>query len=475
MDGKYSMQQKKLKVLFVRAPVVSDAWPPIGLPYLATFLRQKGYSVEIDDINIKMNRFRNSHYLDKIQSFEWQKVFFEENKKYFDDWVQSIIDSHIDVLGFMVWATNKYVSEWLTALVKKKNSKIKILYGGPSSTDDFRLVERRDVDAIVWGEGEETVLEVLDNWEENKDIENVAGITFSGKDYLVRTNPRRKQIENLDALPFVDLSYIELGNYYEDAIPLMFSRGCSWQCKFCRDFTYWQKYRTRSADNIFNEILLRLKEYKRERYDFQLYDCAFNQNIKMLNELCDKIISLKLPENSINFGGFAKVMPEDVDFDFLKKMRRAGFKSWSLGVESGCDRVLRLMGKPFKAARAEEILRYASELGIEQTITIIAGFPGETEEDWDETINFVERISGYLHNLCLNHMWLSPELVQLRFSDSVGPDFEDKDGLKWTSLDGTSTYEIRLKRLERLDKRMENSPYLKKIEPLHYVRLQINK
>lgn len=465
------MPQKNLKVLFARAPVVSDAWPPIGLPYLATFLRQKGYSVEIDDINIKMSHFRNRHDLNYIQSFEAQKAFFQEHESYFDNWIQNVIDAHIDVLGFMVWSTNKYVSEWLTALVKKKNSKIKILYGGPSSTDDFRLVERRDVDAIVWGEGEETVLEVLSNWEENKDIENVAGITFLGKDYIVKTNPRRKQIENLDALPFVDLSYIKLENYSENDIPLMFSRGCSWQCKFCRDFTYWQKYRTRSADNIFNEIQLRLKEYKRERYDFQLYDCAFNQDIKMLDELCDKILSLNLPENFINFGGFAKVMPENVDLAFLKKMRRAGFKSWSLGVESGCDRVLKLMGKPFKTTRAEEVLKNAYELGIVQSINIIAGFPGEKEEDWDKTIDFIERISKYLNNLFVSYMWLSPELVQLRFRDSVGPNFEDKDGLKWTSLDGTNIYEIRMKRIERLDERMKNSPYLKKIEPLHYVRI----
>lgn len=465
------MQQKNLKVLFARAPVVSDAWPPIGLPYLATFLRQNGYSVEIDDINIKMSRFRNSHYLDEIQSFKWQKAFFQEHKNYFDNWAKSVIDSNIDVLGFMVWATNKYVTEFLAELVKKTNSRIKIIYGGPSATEDFRIVERKDVEVIVWGEGEETVLEVLDSWENNKSLENVAGITFLGKDYLVKTNPRRKQIENLDSLPFIDLSCIELENYFENAIPLMFSRGCSWQCKFCRDFTYWQKYRTRSADNIFNEILLRLKEYKRESYYFQLYDCAFNQNIKMLSDLCDKIISLNLPENYINFGGFAKVMPEEVDFAFLKKMCRAGFKNWSLGVESGCDRVLKLMGKPFKAARAEEILKNASELGIDQTITIIAGFPGETEEDWDETIDFVERISGYLNNLCLNYMWLSPDLVQLRFSDYVGSDFEDKDGRKWKSLDMTNTYETRVKRIERLDKRLENSTKLKKIEPLHYVKI----
>ncbi|GAB1401152.1 hypothetical protein MASR1M68_00630 [Elusimicrobiota bacterium] len=86
-------------------------------------------------------------------------------------------------------------------------------------------------------------------------------------------------------------------------------------------------------------------------------------------------------------------------------------------------------------------------------------------------VDFVDRISGYLDNLCLNHMWLSPELVQLRFSDCVGPEFEDKDGLKWKSLDMSNTYEIRVKRLERLDKRLENSTKLKKIEPLHYVKI----
>ncbi|GAB1401150.1 hypothetical protein MASR1M68_00610 [Elusimicrobiota bacterium] len=114
------MQQKKMKILFVRAPVISDAWPPIGLPYLATFLKQNGYDVQIDDLNIKMSHFRNSHYLDKIQSFEWQKTYFQEHKGYFDNWAQNIIDSEVDVLGFMVWATNKYITEFLTELLKKK-------------------------------------------------------------------------------------------------------------------------------------------------------------------------------------------------------------------------------------------------------------------------------------------------------------------------------------------------------------------
>ncbi len=462
-----------MKILFTRSPVISNAWPPIGLPYLATFLRRKGYDVQIDDINVKISHFQNNHYLGDIQSFDGQKAFFEQNKNYFENWAQNIIDSNIDVVGFMVWATNKYISEWLADLLKSKKSKIKIMYGGPSATEDFRLLERRSVDVIVWGEGEETVLELLGCWENKKSIENIAGITYLGRDFLVKTNPRRSHIENIDSLPIIDLFDIELERYSENAIPLIFSRGCSWQCKFCRDFSYWQKYRTRSADNIFSEILLRLKEYKRETYEFQLFDCAFNQDIKVLNELCDKIIALNLPEDYITFKGFAKVMPENVDFAFLKKMRRAGFKAWSLGIESGCDKVLKLMGKPFKVARAEELLKNASELGIQQTITIIIGFPGETDEDWNETIDFVERVSGYLDNLCFNYMWLSPDWVQLRFRDYVHPDFEENDGVKWKSLDMTSTYQSRLKRMERLDKRMENSAKLKKIEPLHYVKTSV--
>lgn len=471
MDGEYSMQQKKLKVLFVRAPIVSNTWPPIGLPSLATFLRQYGYTVDIDDINIKIAHFQNSHNLLNILNREPQKAFFEEHKNYFDKWVQSIIDSHIDVVGFTVWATNKYITELLAELIKKKNSRIKIIYGGPSATEDYRVIECKNVDVLVWGEGEETVLEVLNNWEENKDLENVAGITFLGKDCLVKTTPKRNQIVNLDSLPIVDLSDIELESYAANDIPLMFSRGCSWQCKFCKDFAYWQKYRTRNADNIFNEILLRLKEYKRKRYSFQLYDCAFNQDIKMLNDLCDKIISLNLPEGYIAFNGFAKVMPDDVDFDFLKKICRAGLQSWSLGIESGSDKVLKLMGKPFKAARAEEILKNGSKLHIGQAITIIIGFPGETEEDWNETIDFVERISGYVNDIFFNYMWLSPGWIKDRFSQTISPDFENNDGIKWKSLDTTNTHEIRMKRMERLDERMKNSTKLKKIEPLHYVKI----
>jgi radical SAM superfamily enzyme YgiQ (UPF0313 family) len=115
----------------------------------------------------------------------------------------------------------------------------------------------------------------------------------------------------------------------------------------------------------------------------------------MLEELCDKIIALNLPKDTIFFKGNAKIMPQ-MDCEFLKKIRKAGFIEFRFGIESGSDNVLKLMGKPFSAKDAERVLFDCAKNGIENIITIILGFPGETEEDWEATISLIEKDESYV-------------------------------------------------------------------------------
>ncbi|MCL2388928.1 MAG: B12-binding domain-containing radical SAM protein [Elusimicrobia bacterium] len=462
---------KKINILLARMPVIVNTFPAIALPCLVAVLKQNGYSAKSDDVNISIRSFPNTNYVDgNFVSYETQKAFFEEHKSYFEGWAESVISSGVNVLGFSLWRTNENITRLTAEIVKQKKPEIKIIYGGPGAAlySPSDVLESKVVDVVVWGEGEETLLEVLEKFENNESLEYVKGISFLSKDGFVKNNPPRSEIEDLNALPFIDLSGIDIEKYPVKSIPLMFARGCSWRCKFCECFVTWKTYRTRTADNIFNEILLRLKEFKRERYYFQLYDCALNQDLKMLGELCAKIISLGLPKGTITFGGCAKIMSA-MDFDFIKKLSLAGLDNWAFGVESGSDKVLKLMGKPYTAAKAEEVLKNGYELGIAQSYNIIVGFPGETEEDWDKTISFIERTSEYVNDVNFCYMMMSSSQVQERFKNNIAYN-EGFDAKKWVSLDGTNTFEIRVKRMERLEERILKSTKLLKKDPMHYVK-----
>jgi len=182
------------------------------------------------------------------------------------------------------------------------------------------------------------------------------------------------------------------------------------------------------------------------------------------------IFSYFFHQNFFNsFGGWAKVM-NGMDFDFIKKLRQAGLTNWSLEIESGSDKVLKLMGKPYTSAKAEEILKNGHELGIRQSFQIIIGFPGETEENCDETISFIKRVSEYIIEVNFCYMSINHYTMRKHFKDYISPQLDINYGTQWSSIDGANTPEVRAKRMERLEGRILKSTDLLKRDPLHYAK-----
>ncbi|MDD5021119.1 MAG: radical SAM protein [Endomicrobiaceae bacterium] len=459
------MEKSKLKCLLAVAPFMPVELPSIGLPYISSALKKEGYTVTIEDLNQKVNNLNKEHmdYMDKDEN---QIKFYDDHMEYFLQWIDEyIIKSKINVVGFTVWASNLQIIKNLSKLIKQKNREIIIVCGGPGHHDLHQLLAKDMVDIIVRGEGENTIFEIFDNLVKNQSLHNIKGITFLNNNMEIIENSPREEIHDINKIDFPDLSDLKLFDYEAKEIPLLFSRGCTWRCKFCTVFYNWDKFRTRTADNIFEEILLRIKQYDRQEYKFQLYDCACNQDIKMLSELCDKIIGLNLPDNKISFVANAKIMP-DMDYKLLEKMKKAGFRHLRFGIESGSDNVLKLMSKPFKSADAEKLLKNASDLGIDTVITMIVGFPGETESDWDDTVDFLERISPYVLDIFMNLCSITRDVAILRFKDIVDLNYDEAH--HWNSKDMKNTYEIRKLRLKILDERLTNSS-IKIIEPMrHY-------
>ncbi len=459
------MDKSKLKCLLVVAPFMPIELPSIGLPYISSTLKKEGYSVKIEDLNQKTNNLKEE-YMKYMDNEENQLEFYNNHIEYFLKWIDDyIIKDNINVIGFTVWMSNLNIIKKLSKLIKQKKRDVFIICGGPGDPKLHKLLAKDTVDIIVKGEGENTILEIFDNLVRNKAMCNIKGTTsFNDKGEII-DNFQREEIMDIDKINFPDLSDLNLFDYTSKEIPLLFSRGCSWRCKFCTVFYNWDKFRTRTADNIFEEILLRLKQYYRKEYKFQLYDCACNQDTQILSDLCDKIIALNLTKNEISFKANAKVT-QDMDYEFLKKIKKAGFTHLRFGIESGSDNVLKLMSKPFKSAEAENLLKNASDLGIDTVITMIVGFPGETEKDWNDTMNFLERISPYVLDIYMNFCSITHDVARLRFFDTV--DLNYYEAHHWNSKDMQNTYDIRESRLKRLDERLSKTS-IKIVEPMrHY-------
>ena len=142
----------------------------------------------------------------------------------------------------------------------------------------------------------------------------------------------------------------------------------------------------------------------------------------------------------------------------LTKMKRAGCYHLSWGLESGCQRVLDLMQKRFSTLElATQVIRWTHDAGIQQGISLITGFPGETAEMFDETVAFVKEYQRYFHSVAVQPMYVLPNSSVHACPAEFGIDpVGQPDRVTWETLDGSNTYEERMRRVEKLNAALEN-------------------
>ena len=441
---------KKTKCLLLVLPFIDIKFPLIGVAYLASFLKSNGYETKIEDLNTILNK-------DNVYDFEddnFQEHMVERNIHFFKKWIKEIMLFEPTVIGFVAWPTNICVIEQISMLIKQYNKDIYIVCGGAyisegclMKTELIKSLSLNSINCFISGEGEQTLLAIVSSIEEGIYPINILGTTCVDLNNNIIYNPQREEEKNIDIFPFPYYGDYNFDKYLvKDIIPLTFSRGCKWKCKFCTVFAHWIKYRTRSAENIFLEICHRIKEFNRKQYNFVLCDCSCNQDLKMLDELCDLIINDNRTNGKVFFYSFAKIL--NMDFQLLVKMKKAGFVNLCFGLESASNNVLKKMYKPYKKEDAEKIIQQAYKAGIGVDITMIVGFPGETDEDFDETISFIERNFMFLAEIHFN-FYMMTSVLRERFADVV--DINDKRILEWESKNKENTFEIREKRLLKVE------------------------
>jgi len=344
--------------------------PPLGLGYLAAAVRKNGFTVSLYDAN-KL----------KINPSKLSKIIKKEKP---------------DFVGFQFYTMNfDYIKRSLEA-VKKTNQNIVNIVGGPhpSALPKETLIDLgENLDFAFCGEAEIGLPKLLKTVSEGKnELNDIPGLIYRKREKMIINQPDfPKDLDQFD-FPAWDLllpeTYPEAqhGAFFENfpIAPIITTRGCPFNCTFCAGkLNTGSILRKRSVAKVIEEIkYLYTTHHIRE---FHIIDDNFTLDKEFAKKVLKEIIKLNL---KISFSVPNGIRLDTLDKEILILMKNAGFYLISIGIESGSDRVLKMMGKHLLIKQIKEKISLIKKVGLDAAGFFILGYPGETEKEIKKTINF---------------------------------------------------------------------------------------
>jgi magnesium-protoporphyrin IX monomethyl ester (oxidative) cyclase len=358
---------------------------PIGLMYLAAVLQKNGYRPEI------LDAFMASCEPQKHGEEITVGLSFEAIK-------QEITARNPDIVGIAGPFTCQIENALkVSRLTKEANPNILTVVGGPHVTlvPKMFLEEAQAVDVAVRGEGEYALLEVVQAYEAKKSFSGILGIAYRRAGAVV-VNPPRPFLRNLDELPYPSYDLVDMEHYLSGtsigyrsfqnrAISMVTSRGCPFNCCFCAVHLHMgQGFRAHSAEYVLNHIQYVVDQYAVKNIFFE--DDNLTLDLKRFEAICDGIIARKL---RIGWETPNGVRADCLNLNLLKKMKQSGCKSVFVGVESGDQQILdNVICKSLDLNRVVEFAKNAQKIGLKTGAFYIIGFPGETKQNMQRTVDF---------------------------------------------------------------------------------------
>lgn len=391
---------RAMKTLLIQSPMTFLPYekprvvPPLGIAYIAAFLEKNGYEVKI---------------LDAVGSgWRSQEIVRKDGRPLVrvgltpSQMKEEISTYHPDVVGIScLFSSQAHNAHEVAKLVKSVDKNIATVFGGahPSVIPE-KILQDPNVDFVVIGEGELTMLELVKTIEVSGDYSKIKGLAFK-RDGKIVVNPGRPFIGDIEGLPYPARHLLPMEEYFRAAkghgaaerksrfTSMITSRGCPRNCIFCSIHTVWgHKWRPRSPENVVDEIEHLVKEYEVEEIHFE--DDNLTLDPKRMEAICDGIFERGLD--------ISWATPNGVDINtlnkgLLKKMRDSGCYWLCFGLEHG-DPYFRekIIGKPISADHAKNVIKWANELGIWTNGFFIIGLPGETPHTIRKTLNFAKAI-----------------------------------------------------------------------------------
>jgi radical SAM superfamily enzyme YgiQ (UPF0313 family) len=349
-----------MRVLLINPfyPISETPSPPLGLACLGAALENAGVEVRILDYVVY--RYRRDALEAVLKEFKPRVAGATSVSMTFDHAAQILSD------------------------VKTVDPEILTVMGGPhvSFCAQQTLKSVAALDAVVIGEAEETIVELIRAIQEARDWSAVDGIAYRAGSKII-TTAKRKWIKNLDALPLPARHLLPLGRYRALGMPISMttSRGCPYKCIFCvgRKMV-GARVRYHSADRVAAEL-----QYlaSLEFHQINIADDLFTANQQHCLAVCDKILDRQL---AINWTAFARV--DTVSEKLLSKMKAAGCSAVSFGIESANPAILNTIRKGITLEQIRNAVRMCRRAGIRAYASFILGLPGETPQTIKETVDF---------------------------------------------------------------------------------------
>lgn len=423
-----------LKILFTHSYFLrfdSKQWKqqqpyaPLGTIQVAAVIREMGHAVFLHDVMFEHNA---AGILESIT----------KNKPD----VLVIYDDGFNYLTKMCLTNMREAAFEMSQLAKQKGCKVIVC--SSDSTDHYERYLNHGADFIITGEGEQTLSELLTCLEEKQSPASIQGIIYYDEDNLLKINPKRSVLRDLDALPLPAWDLIDITPYRKAwlsssgyfSINMNTTRGCPFHCNWCAKPIYGNRYNSRSPEHVVKEIEMLKTMFAMDHIWF--CDDIFGLKPGWVNAFADLTERKNI---KINF----KIQSR-VDLLLLENniaaLARAGCTEAWVGAESGSQKILDAMDKGTKVEQIYEATRLVKKHNIRPAFFLQFGYPGETKEDIDKTIKmvmelmpadigvsvsyplpgtkFYENVKNQLHD---KSNWTDSDELKLMFKNTYSPDF----------------------------------------------------
>jgi anaerobic magnesium-protoporphyrin IX monomethyl ester cyclase len=458
-----------MRVALLIMPSWSTLNLPLGLATVSAIFRNNGHETDVFDLNILLwNKYKekygiewnssHSHYWDDQScSSVWEGFEIESNiempLEIVND-IQHIIkpvqEGCYDIIGFSLFASNRTTTFLAQKLLKKNLPNARFIFGGPSAIDIFWPNDKagiaaeywlRERDAVIIGEADTVLPELLTWWEKGIGRQPDGVLTYR-EEMVTYTKSAPSDFYN-GVIP--DYSDYDLKWYKYKMLPIEITRGCVGKCAFCTEKNLYPGYRVRSIDLLINTIIHGIEFHNIKTFNF--IGSAINGNMKHFEQFCKRIIESGI---KMIWGGSIRINSK-MDSTITHIMVRAGCNYVNTGIESAAPEILKKMNKALDIHIAENVICRLRESGIRVAINIICGFPGETEEHHQQTIEFLRKIGKRLNKVHISPCHIFDGSQLSLYPDRYGVDQPERIDYKfWTTSDGSNDYALRARRVSEI-------------------------
>lgn len=359
---------------------VNSAYP-LGLTYLQSVLEKNGNEVKLLFLNNFDYEYSDRIFFNSVELFKPQ------------------------IVGFQIFSMNRTSTFRAIEKMIIYYPNINIIIGGIHTSVMYEQIINKYPNVIaILGEGEHTIIDLVETFKNNNNLEEIKGIAFFKENQIFQTKPR-DLIDNLDSIPFPKHETFFDDQPNRTIGHIITSRGCPFDCSFCcLKIISKHNYRKRKIEEVVKEIKYLKLKYPRIKH-IQFHDDTFLLDNSRVIGFCKMIIKEKL---NLTFECSARVKP--VSSEMFYWMKKANFKKIMFGLETGSEKLLKSIHKNINKHDVIKLFTILKPFNFVVTTFLMCGFPGESDDTITETIKLVQETQRISYNWIagVGKLWVYP-------------------------------------------------------------------